>query len=413
MLRFALLLILLGLPNLAYAQSAADNDKLSEVTKAQEQAEAEKARLDAQRRKAEVEIKRLRAGLIDAAAQAQSYEKASSAASRKLTDLTGKSRDLTRSITADRESMADLLSALQRLERTPPPPIAVMPKDASKAAQAAMLLTAVTQALAERSAMLAAKLETLEQLEGKITGEKSKLEESERDLDVRRASISKSVKEKTALEASIAKRSKAQDRRIATLAGEAEDLRALISAFEARSRSADPRVKPAARGSLRGQSGAVPYPRTKPRADRPPEPYVRAPDTDRFADARGSLRAPVRGRIISKYNTSLKDGSRSKGYKIATSANAQVIAPYTGRIAFVGPFKSYGNVVMLNVGEGYFIVLTGMGTAHGHEGDIIEAGEPIGTMGARLNSELYIEFWKNGTPVNPAPWLATAYAKMR
>ena len=98
---------------------------------------------------------------------------------------------------------------------------------------------------------------------------------------------------------------------------------------------------------------------------------------------------------------------RDRGITLQTSARAQVIAPYAGRIEFAGAFKNYDNVVILNVGGGYFILLTGIGETYVETGENILIGEPLGLMpfNTKDRAELYIEFRKNGGTINPKPWL--------
>lgn len=411
--RHIFVILAVSLAPICAAQTAPDPADLSKVTAEKAKAEAEKAKLDKERAAAEAEIKRLRAGLIDAAAEAQSYERAARTVAQKLTDLEREASKIEAAMKSDRAAMADLLAVLQRLERNPPPAIAVMPEDAAKAARAAKLMSTVTHNLSERSEALRIKLQTLNALQAEISNKKRVLTENEREISKRRAAISKDVGVKTALEARIRKRSAEQEARIAKLTADAKSLQDLITKFEQRARSAAPRVKPLKPGNnrLRGQEGKVPVPRLKPRADRPPEPYIPPPDTARFADARGAIRAPVQGRITRKYKARNADGSRESGYTVSTRAGAQVVAPYSGRIAFSGPFKTHGNVFMLDVGDNYFIVLTGLSKAYGGEGDRVSSGEPIGVMGGGASESLYIEFWKNGSPIDPGPWLGTAFAR--
>ena len=105
-----------------------------------------------------------------------------------------------------------------------------------------------------------------------------------------------------------------------------------------------------------------------------------------------------------KYGARGTDGEKSKGITISTRSGAQVLAPFSGRIEFAGDFKNYSRVVILNVGDGYFIVLTGMTESFGKKGQMVLSGEPLGRMGTS-SPELYIELRKKGTPVNPIPWL--------
>ena len=93
-------------------------------------------------------------------------------------------------------------------------------------------------------------------------------------------------------------------------------------------------------------------------------------------------------------------------------SKAQVISPYAGRVEFSGAFKNYDNVVILNVGDGYFILLTGLGETYVETNENIKTGEPIGLLPfkAKGTADLYIEFRKNGKTINPKPWLGAALA---
>ena len=263
---FIVILFFTGLP--LEAQSRDDVDKLDAITAQTQQAQAKKKALETKRKAALKDIERLRTGLIAAAAQAQSYEKAVNIATDKLTTLSDEKARLSEQLRQDQDSIMDLLALLQRLERTPPPAIAVQPREAAKAAQAASLMASISLALEAKTQTLKEQLRELDRLESDIDNHRKRLSKSEEDLTKRRRSIDGQVKEKTILEASIREQSKEQDKVIAKLVGDAKDLESLIETFEARSRAAKPRETPAA-GKMRGQNGDIPIPRLKPRADRP------------------------------------------------------------------------------------------------------------------------------------------------
>lgn len=397
-----------GLPN------PADLDRIAQETA---QAEARKTELLTQRNNTAKDIERLRADLIKAAAEAESYEQAARDIAARLRELNTEQALLNRDIYADRQALSDLLAALQRIERNPPPALAVNPQDAKEAVQAARLLTSLSTSLKTRADELSQRLENLSFVHKAITKEQAAMAQSEADIAVRRAAIKTVVGEKTALERKISQQTAEEETRIARLASQADDLRDLIAKFEAIARSAQPRIKPdipapsSASVSI-GPSG-IPAPRIKPRADRPPQPLTLPLDTQRFADARGSLRAPTRGSLVTGYNARQNDGTRSKGLTVKTRGEAQVISPYSGRIEFVAPFKNYKRVLILNVGDGYFILMTGLGQTFVQQGERVTAGEPVGLMPVAQSGDpdLYIEIRKDGTPINPSPWLGTAFAK--
>ena len=110
-------------------------------------------------------------------------------------------------------------------------------------------------------------------------------------------------------------------------------------------------------------------------------------------------------------------GGAEKGVSIATRAGAQVTAPADGWVVYAGPFRSYGQLLILNAGGGYHILLAGMDRISVDLGQFVLTGEPVAVMGngshiaailATGSSQpvLYIEFRKDGVPVDPGPWWA-------
>jgi septal ring factor EnvC (AmiA/AmiB activator) len=121
----------------------------------------------------------------------------------------------------------------------------------------------------------------------------------------------------------------------------------------------------------------------------------------------GTVAYPAYGQVITRFGAALENGGRSEGITIRTRRSAQVVSPYDGEVEFAGPFRSFGRVIILNVGNGYHIVLAGMATIYAEAGQEVLAGEPIGEMAtdARIMPDLYMEVRKQSTPQNPNLWL--------
>jgi septal ring factor EnvC (AmiA/AmiB activator) len=116
-------------------------------------------------------------------------------------------------------------------------------------------------------------------------------------------------------------------------------------------------------------------------------------------------------------------GGAERGVSLLTRAGAQVTAPCDGWVVYAAPYRSYGQLLILNVGGGYHVLLAGMERTTVEVGQFVLTGEPVAIMGsgAQVASTsvaganvtgigqpmLYIEFRKDGTPVDPAPWWAT------
>jgi septal ring factor EnvC (AmiA/AmiB activator) len=148
------------------------------------------------------------------------------------------------------------------------------------------------------------------------------------------------------------------------------------------------------------------------------EPTKLAPKVA-FAEARGLLPLPVLGSVARDFGDPNEiTGGTAKGISIETRPGAIVSSPSEGVIAHAGPFKGYGQLLIINAGNGYHIVLAGLGHIDVSAGQPVLAGEPIGEMGEGnvLTTEvahptsgvpvLYVEFRKDGSAINPGPWWA-------
>jgi murein hydrolase activator len=136
-----------------------------------------------------------------------------------------------------------------------------------------------------------------------------------------------------------------------------------------------------------------------------------------FASARKQLPLPVNGVKIREFGTSDGVGGIEKGLSIASRPASQVTTPCDGWVVFAGPFRNYGQLLILNAGGGYHVLLAGMERISVDLGQFVVTGEPVAVMGSRVQASaaatagpgqpvLYVEFRKDGVPVDPGPWWA-------
>jgi septal ring factor EnvC (AmiA/AmiB activator) len=130
------------------------------------------------------------------------------------------------------------------------------------------------------------------------------------------------------------------------------------------------------------------------------------------------LPRPVAGDVRKTFGAPDGFGGSERGVSIATRANAVVAAPADGWVAFSGPYRTYGQLLIINAGDGYYIVLAGMARIGVEVGQFVLAGEPVGSMGDATGSTaaaiaigakqpvLYVEFRKDGAAIDPGPWWA-------
>lgn len=339
----------------------------------------------------------------------------------RMASLRGRDTDLRASLRARRGTLAEVLAALQRMGRNPPPALLVSPEDALSSVRSAILLGAVVPEIRERAERLANDLEELTTIRASIANERERLiatleeqAEEEEKLTLLLSEKQKLAKENTdklAAESEIARQ----------LAERAESMEDLIATIGKQIES----VKKAAReAQIAEEQHAA---RTQKQRDRARELAREGkPDANRFApafafsDLKDKLELPVAGTVAAKFGDDDGTGRPLQGMMVSTGHDAIVTAPADGWVVYSGPFRSYGQLLILNAGDDFHLVLAGMGSISASIGQFVVAGEPVGRMGAKqrvasasvlilASSEptLYIEFRKGGTPVDPAPWWAS------
>lgn len=393
-----------ALPTSAFAQTPDPLvlDKLSEQQKtAEKNADATLERQSA----VQHEISGLQRDLVSATAQSRGFERAQSQAQRRLSELKREEKTLSALILNDRDSLSDILAALQRIERRPAPSLLSHSKSAVDAARAARLLSTLSHDLHTKSEALRLQLGELKILRLDINENKNAVSKNAHELDTRLENIKAMISNKAILNTRLDATRKTQTEKAKALAAEARNLRDLIARFEAQAEEIMPRLKPK-KGTF------LPSPRLKPKRGKTPPPVFVPAGSGRFTDARGKLALPVLGTLSRRFGARMSGGERAKGISLRTASRAQVVAPFPGRIEFSGQFN-HEHVVILNVGNGYFIVLTGLGETFSSTGERVDAGEPLGLMPQRTGTkpELFMEIRKNRTSIDPKPWIGAALAR--
>ena len=133
-----------------------------------------------------------------------------------------------------------------------------------------------------------------------------------------------------------------------------------------------------------------------------------------ISKARGRLPFPAVGDIVAQFGEPTDNGLSRKGISLRTRWEAQVVAPYDGQVAYAGIFRGYGLLLIIDHGEGYHSLLTGMARIDAALGQRVLAGEPVGVMGLPTADPpiLYVELRHDGQPINPLPWLAVRNGKI-
>lgn len=308
--------------------------------------------------------------------------------------------------------LAEVLGALQRMGLNPPPALLVSPDDALSSVRSAILLGAVVPELRTETEILTADLAELSRVVASIDTERAKLAEAAGQQIAEKQRLAMLIEEKKRLQTAAQTELAREQARARDLAGRASSLRELIASLDAAAE------KKRVEAELAAQAEAESRKRTERLAAQPVPEGNRLSASPLFSAMQGQIPLPVTGRISRRFGAKDGNGGVMLGDMVATQSGAIVTAPAEGNVLYAGPFRSYGQLLILNAGAGYHVVLAGMNRISVAAGQTVLAGEPIGAMGeARVASaagfsqmktgvELYVEFRKDGKPVDPAPWWA-------
>ena len=122
----------------------------------------------------------------------------------------------------------------------------------------------------------------------------------------------------------------------------------------------------------------------------------------------GGLGWPVAGSLLASYGGALPDGRRSDGVLIAAPAGTAVKAVADGTVVFADWMTGYGNILIIDHGNGYMSLYAHNDGLLRDAGDAVRRGDAVasvGTSGGQDRPALYFELRRNGSPVNPAIWL--------
>ena len=348
--------------------------------------------------------------LIDIAGQVRGVETRIADTEARLQPLDGRERDIRTSLDSRRAEIVEVLAALQRAGRRTPPALLVRPEDALQSLRTAMLLGAVVPELRSRAEQLATDLGELVAVRKTISTERDAQARDRDKLREDQTRLAALVDERQRQQSAAEKDMAAEGSRAIALSKQVDNLQGLIAKMEQDLKSA---AKAAATASLQGAPATV---NGKPNLGAFKDPARLSPAVA-FASAKGLFAYPVNGTKIRDFGGSDSASGVQKGISLATKAGAQVTTPCDGWVVYAGPFRSYGQLLILNAGGGYHVLIAGMERISVNIGQFVLTGEPVATMGSTsqvasilaTNASqpvLYVEFRKDGTPIDPGPWWA-------
>lgn len=367
----------------------------------------EKRRLDEEIAALRSDRAKLNNALIETTARIRATRARTEAIEERLTTLIGSEAAIRRSLESRRGTIAEVLAALQRMGRRPPPAVLVRPDDILEAVRTSMLLGAVVPELRAETRALAADLAELVRLREAIVADREALRKELADLGRESERLTALVDARQSRLAEIERDVGGERRRADELATQAAGLRDLIERMEADISSAR-RAADEARRAAEEQARAT---RERFAAAAFRDPARLAPKVP-FSETRGLLPLPVSGTTVREFGAPDGYGGTARGISISTRPGEIVTSPADGWVAFAGPFRSYGRLLIINAGGGYYLLLAGMDQINVEVGQFVLAGEPVAVMGGGSSgapgqpeaAELYVEFRKDGGSIDPGPW---------
>lgn len=363
--------------------------------------------------------------LIETSTRSRSLEENITRSSKRLEELRINENIVRTTLKSKRGVLIEVIAALQRMGHKPPPALLVRPEDALSSVRSAILLGAVVPEVRHETQALVRELKKLVEIHKNIDENRATLKSDLENLAEEETRLTLLLEQKKNLSNKARQDLAAQTALAAKLAGKATNLSSLIEQLETNIDSA----KKAAIAAKAAEERRKRLEQQNIANNNVKQPNFS--DTGRiepamaFSAAKGLLPKPVNGVEIARFGKKNAEGAVSKSVGIATRSNARVQSPADGWVIFAGPFRSYGNLLILNAGDGYRVLLSGMATLNVELGQFILTGEPIGTMAENriastdnvevgfLKPVLYIEFRKDDLSIDPSPWWTVSSLKER
>ena len=289
------------------------------------------------------------------------------------------------------QPLVELTAALQQLTRRPPLLSLLRPGSLRDAVYLRAVLETLLPEVARRTAGLREAIARGKALAAKAQQASADLRSGETELARRRAELGVIEERQRLASVQASGAANRESERALALAEQARDLTTLVGDL-------------AKAGALRDQLAALPGPIL-----RPAQPQsAAAPNESTVApapsDAPSRYLLPVAGRLAAGFGTLAPGQAQSRGISILAGSGAQVVAPGAGRVAFAGPYRGYGLIVIIEHGGGWTSLVTGLAQLDCRVGDQLVAGGSLGRAGPD-RPLLTLELRRQGQPVNPLDFI--------
>ena len=368
----------------------------AELTRATRESQRAEARADRFAREAEAASEAADKTAREAASLAARIqaEEAKIAAARARYSLLQNDREkIAKRLSDRREPLVRLTGALQTTARRPLALSALQPGSLKDLVYVRAVLASAVPEIRTRTAALRAELEEGRRLERRAARALESLRASEEGLQTRRTELAALEAQQRLASTEARSNAVRESERALALAEEARDLDGLVDTLGEAAR-------------LRAELAALPGPIARPDdlsarvVEVDPAPTATPTGTSRPP----GFQLPVQGRTLAGFGEVRDSGLRSKGLTLAPAPSAQVVAPSAGRIAFAGPYRGFGRIVIIEHPGGWTSLVTGLQRTEVEVGEEVIGGAPLGVASGG-EEPISLELRRDGEPVNPLNYL--------
>ena len=356
------------------------------------------------------------AALIAAAARVKAAETEIATVQNKIGHLIVQELDTRGRLDGADASISNVLAALERISQNPPPAIIVDPSDALGSARSAILISAILPQLKAKADEVTAALKHLTDIKSAAQAEEANLKANFDVLEEEQLRIATLIQAQKQNEQTANSTLAEEQKQFADMADKAAQLKQLIADLGKQAQAVAVAADATATANATGKT---------PRLDNDTVKLALA-NSERqapavpFASAKGFLDFPVaRGVNVVNFGDGDGFGGVSDGLSVVTNADAPVRAPADGWVLYTGNYLNYGQIVILDAGQDYTILLAGMAGVDVKPGQFVLMGSTVGTMGSRTigrtvatsagaqRPTLYIEMRSKNVPIDPTGWWAS------
>ncbi len=395
---------MLLLPFLLTGAAQASREQLQAIEHSRQQEAAAARDAAIRQQQAAAEESRLAAQRVTAAAALRSVESATADAAAGMEALSRRRADAETRLQARAAQLAPLLPLIERLSLYPAETLLAVPAPPQQSLTGLLVLRGLARQLELDAQALRAEQAEVARLTAEMTRQEHRLTEAQTAQAAAAAVLDRQIADAQARGRAAEDAAAASDRRAAEQASQADSLRAALAQMDLvrKQDEARARADAAAAERQRQDLAATEARRRQVALTQPAGPGL--------GEARGQLGSPVAGQVVKTFGEP-GDAGPASGISYGAPPAARVSSPCGGRVVFAGPFRSFGQLMIIDCGGGYHIVLAGLDRLDVPVGRPVQPGEPLGVMPAwdpRVPGSrplLYVELRQNGQPVNPAPFL--------